>query len=445
MALTSAKNPTLCLERPACGGVCHSRESRNPAARRRRERFIVLALCLLAAVPASAQGLTGRFYPQKSSYLLGEPVWFVFEVTNKGNVPVHIEYSNPYGVCAFGGGYSFDVAEARPLGRWRCGYGASCAGGGSEPLAAGSTYSQRLLLNQWFLVDHPGRYRVSASRNLRFGVHAGDFGILLAPSSRLFKSEFEIEVVEGEKTKVENAFEPFLMNLGSPDLDRRIEAVETITAIAPPFLEKRLIALATGRDSFAQSRAIPALGRLKTAESRRVLAKLVEDRQEYYSWQAIDALAQTGDRIYVPLLEELASEPKWQNLAIPALGELGGRDVISLLVPFIHHPLGPPSEPPVQQLAIRGLANTARREAIPYLIEALRNPLVHRDAVNALEELTHLVVFEEKSKHWLYTEEDDETADRMARRWQRWWKSTGEKAKLYGPGDCASPPEQLPE
>ena len=404
----------------------------------------MLVLCLLAAVPASAQELTARFYPQKSSYLLGEPVWFVFQVTNKGNAAVHIEYSNPYGVCAFGGGYSFDVAEARPLGRWRCGYGASCAGGGSKPLASGATYTQRLLLNQWFLIDHPGRYRVSANRTLRFSVRAGDFGVLLVPASRMFKSEFEIEVVEGEKAKVENAFEPFLKNLGSPDFDRRIEAVETITAMATPFLEKTLIALATGRDSFAYGRAIPALGRLNTAESRRVLAKLVEDRQEYYSWQAIDALAETGDRTYVPLLEELASEPKWQNLAIPALGELGGRDVISILLPFIHHPLGPPNEPPVQQLAIRGLANTASREAIPYLVEALRNPLVHRDAVKALEQLTHFIIREQKSQRSLYTD-DDTTAAKMAKRWQRWWKTMGEEAKLYGPGDCTSSPEQLPE
>jgi hypothetical protein len=376
---------------------------------------------------------------------LGEPVWFVFEVTNKGNVPVHIEYSNPFGVCAFGGGYAFDVPDARAAGRWRCGYGASCAGGGSQLLAAGATYSQRLLLNQWFLIDHPGRYRVSASRNLRFGGPTSGIGaVLLAPASRLFKSEFEVDVIEGEKAEVEKAFEPFLKNLCSRDFDRRIEAIETITAMAPPFLEETLVALATGTDSLAQSRAIPALGRLSTAESRRVLAKLIEDRQEYYIWQAIDALAQTGDRTYVPLLAGLAREPKWQNLAIPALGELGGRNVISLLVPFVHYPLGPPNEPPVQSLAIRGLANTRSREALPYLIEALRDPLVHRDAVNALEQLTHLVIREEKSKHWLYTE-DDKTADRMADRWQHWWKSTGEKAELYGPEDCTSSPEELPE
>ena len=54
--------------------------------------------------------------------------------------------------------------------------------------------------------------------------------------------------------------------------------METITATAPPFLEKPLIALADGPDSFAQSRAIPALARLNTEESRRVLAKLIEDR-----------------------------------------------------------------------------------------------------------------------------------------------------------------------
>ncbi len=171
---------------------------------------------------------------------------------------------------------------------------------------------------------------------------------------------------------------------------------------------------------------------------------MIEDRREDYSWQAIDALAQTGDRTDVPLLAELARDPTWQNVAIPALGESGGQGVVCSLALLVQYPLGPPNEPPVQSLAIRGLANTGSHGAIPYLIEALRNPLVHQDAVNALEQLTHLVIWDEKSKGWLYAQ-DQETAEKMAEHWQRWWKSTGETAKLYGPGDCATSPEQLPE
>jgi hypothetical protein len=171
---------------------------------------------------------------------------------------------------------------------------------------------------------------------------------------------------------------------------------------------------------------------------------LVEDRQEYYTPQAIDALAETGDRTYVPLLTKLAGEPKWQNLAIPALGELGGPEVIPLLLPFTHYPLGPPGQPPVQSLAISGLANTRSREAIPYLIEALREPLTRGAAVNALEQLTHWVIWDAKTKKWLYTD-DDRVADQMEERWQRWWKSMKGNAKLYGPGDCTRPPGELPE
>ena len=403
---------------------------------------MLLAISLLAALPASAQELAATFYARKPVYFLGEPVWFVFEVTNKGTVPVRIEDPNPYGVCALAGGYYFDVPAAMPVGRWRCGYVASCAGGGSKPLPPGATYTQRLLLNQWFVIDHPGKYRVSASRDLRFAGRISSLRTLLAPTSRSFKSEFEIAVVEGERAEVERAFTPFLENLSSPEFDLRVEAVETITAMASPFLKETIIALANGPDSFAQGRAIPALGRLKTTESKRALAKLIEDRQPYYSWQAIDAQVQTGDRSYVPLLAELAKEPAWQNVAIPALGELGGLGVVSSLVPLVQYPLGPPDEPPVQSLAIRGLANTGSREAIPYLIEALRDPLVHHDAVNALEQLTHLVIWDEKNKHWLYAQ-DQATMERMTERWQRWWKSGGEKARLYGPGDCTSSPEQL--
>ena len=405
---------------------------------------MVLLFCLLAAVPAFAQGLTARFYPQKSVYLLGEPIWFVFEVTNRGRTPVRIEYSTPYGVCAFLFGYSFDVPGAMTVGGWRCGYVGDCAGRRPILLAPGATYSQRLLLNQWFVIDHPGRYRISASRQLRFGVRTDRFHLLLAPRSLTFKSQFEVDVVEGERAKVENALEPFLKNLSSHDFDRRIEAVETITAVAPQVLERTIIALANSGDSFARSRAIPALGQLNTPESRRVLAKLIEDREADYSWQAIDALAQTLDRTYVPLLEELARDPAWQNAAVPALGELGGQAVVSFLAPLVHSPHGPLNELSMQQLAISGLANTGSREAIPYLIEALRDPFVHHDAVTALEQLTHLVIHEGTSQRWLFAE-DPKTAAKMAKRWQRWWKSAGKNAKLYALGDCTSSPGQLPE
>lgn len=410
----------------------------------RRRSFIALVFCLLGGLPLSAQDLAARFYPVKSVYFLGEPVWFIFEVSNRASIRTYINYANPSGVCAFLGGYSFDVPGTLTVGRWRCGsYGGSCLGGGLKQLAPHAIYTQRLLLNQWFRIDHPGRYHVYASRDLHFGVRADEFSVQ-DPISRIFKSDIELNVVEGDMAQVEKAFEPVLKNLNSRDFDLHNEAIETIAAVAPSFLENTLITLALSGNSFDRSTSISALGRLNTVESRRALAKLIADRQPDYIWQAIDALAETGDRTYVPLLTELAKDPKWQNVAIPALGELGGEEVIPFLVPLIRYPLGPPNEPPVQQLAMQGLANTGSRKAIPILIQALRNPLVHQDAVNALERLTHLVIWEGNKQHWLYTD-DDAIAAKMAERWDRWWKTTGMTAKLYGPADCAGSPGELPE
>lgn len=403
---------------------------------------ISLIFCLLVVAPASAQELTATFYPQKAVYLLGEPVWFVFEVTNKGHAPVYIKDANPYGVCAFASDYSFDVPGAAMTNIWRCGYIADCVGGGLKLLGAGATYRQRLLLNQWFRIDHPGTYHVIASRNLFFSLHRGKYSFI-GPESRSFRRDFEIRVAKGNKAAVEKAYEPFLKNLGSRDFKQRTEAIETITTMAPPFLEKTIIALAKSNHSFAQSRAIPALGKLNTAASRRVLARLIEDRQSDYSRQAINALAWTHDAKYAPLLEKLARNPAWQRAAIPALGELGGAKAIWFLAPLVYYPLGSPSNPPLQQLAIRGLANTGSRKAIPYLIQALRDPLVHQDAVNGLEQLTHLVIFQKTSRHWLYAK-DNRTADQMAKLWQQWWTSQGKQVKVYGPHDCTSPPEPLP-
>jgi len=64
--------------------------------------------------------------------------------------------------------------------------------------------------------------------------------------------------------------------------------------------------------------------------------------------------------------------------------------------------------------------------------------------VNALAQITHLVIHEKDGKKWLYTD-DDKTAERMAERWERWWKSAGQRANLYGPGDCTNSPAELPE
>jgi HEAT repeat protein len=268
--------------------------------------------------------------------------------------------------------------------------------------------------------------------------------MLLSPHSHSYRNEFEIKVVKGDERTVEKPFEPFLKNIHSRELKLQTEAIETITAVAPPFLEKTLLAFAEGDDPFARDRAIPALGWLNTEESRRVLVKLIEDRQKGYSERAMDALAGTHDHTYVPLLEKLAKDPAWQRVAIPDLGELGGQSVIWFLAALIYYPLGPPSQPPLQQLAIRGLANTGSLEAIPYLIQALRTPLVQQDAANALAQLTHYAIFLKDGRHGLYAEEDS-TAEQMAERWQRWWTSRDKRARVYDPDDCGSPPEALPE
>jgi hypothetical protein len=135
----SFEGPNLREQRPA-----------GDTSRRVRQLLIVLALCILAPLPAIAQNLTGTFYPVKAEYFLREPVWFVFQVTNHGRAPIYIDNANPSRICALMN-YSFDVLGARATGRWRCGsYGGSCAGWGLTRLAPGATYKQKLLLNQWF-------------------------------------------------------------------------------------------------------------------------------------------------------------------------------------------------------------------------------------------------------------------------------------------------------
>jgi hypothetical protein len=67
----------------------------RPGFTQRRIRLIshrIFTLCtlLLTTLLVSAQELKGRFYAEKDSYMLGEPLFFSMEIKNTGNELVYL-------------------------------------------------------------------------------------------------------------------------------------------------------------------------------------------------------------------------------------------------------------------------------------------------------------------------------------------------------------------
>jgi hypothetical protein len=124
---------------------------------RLRLSFLVVSTFALAC-PAWAQWLTGRLYPEKQEYLVGEPVVVVLDVANKGSRTVSVDDSNDCGFVP-----AFEVPNAEPVtrtGLWGCsgaGYGGSCLGALIE-LRPGQHFERRYLLKGPFLLLYPGLY-----------------------------------------------------------------------------------------------------------------------------------------------------------------------------------------------------------------------------------------------------------------------------------------------
>ena len=87
---------------------------------------------------------------------------------------------------------------------------------------------------------------------------------------------------------------------------------------------------------------ISALSQLNTPEARKALARLAEPvperivngvKQTNSRWIAVRALAGTGDRSYLPLIESYANDPDQQvrRSAIFGMGELGGEEALPML------------------------------------------------------------------------------------------------------------------
>jgi hypothetical protein len=365
--------------------------------------------CLLAYVPvASAQQITGRFYPEKHQYLVGEPIIVVFEIVN--NTAKAAEIGE--GSCPWLDPHQFEVANApskRKIELYGCGekgMAGSCLGSSRE-IPAGGEYQKRLLLEGDFEVGSPGRYHIRAKHEQTIRTkESNDLGIDLKVDS-----EFDVDLRAPNAGELEAAYQPLLDDLRSRDIVTRSFAASAVTQHPPDFAEAAILSLAD--DSVIPATSIEGLKRLATPLSRAKLLQMASaSSPEYLRQPAIEALGEIGNAEDCEAMLNVASENKNYTQAEGYI--VAGRICKERALPTLNGLLAADGSQLLMGVA-GGLANTSSRSAVPPLISLLQSSdrNIRRAAADALGTLTH-----RKSKYGIG---DEDSAKESFSQWLGWW------------------------
>ena len=398
-------------------------------------RFLMLFFLSAASLHA-ASPLVGHFRLAEGQPVVGGPVFVIFELTNNGAQPLRIQMASPLSPCA---GYLFQIdGEKRADGTCDGLSGYSC-GAGTIELAPGAKTTQRVLLNYYYALSHPGPYHVHAKRAVRWWPAAhelfGEHG-----EQEIFEDVFAIELKPASTAELRAVFSPYLEASTSENIQTREEAMQSIIFLAPPFLEDTLLKML---DSEQWGSALVGLRHLNTPRAREALAKIVEfgvpiapdadnleaaERSDEPS-AAMKYLGEMGDAAYFPLLLKATQQAplgtQTRIYGTEAVAKLGGSDALS----FLASEINASSEGQRIQGAL-GMSLTASRDAVPILIELLRSSdeQIRQVAEISLERLTHRAATSDEASSlvpaWLH------------KTWQTWWTSNSAAAAIYAHDEC---------
>lgn len=399
-----------------------------------RNAALMLCCCVVLQPPVSAQSLQGRFFTPKTTYLVGEPVFLTYELTNKGQKSAWVD--SRLGDPCFGQS-PITVENASPARhRWEtaldCGpifNVGSCLSSEVE-IKPGQKHSGRIYANHYYQLDQPGIYEIGIDWNIH--VSDGPIPSFSAETVEVMR-DVDIQVVQGTEPELESVFQPVLRDLASTDFERRWQTLEAVMEQAQPFFERTILDLSRNNNPFDVLAAVEGLYRINTRQTRSRLADLAEhgSKQDGIRWWAMQALAATGDTSYLPLLLHLAQTLKGyeQVVAIESAGVLGGDKAVPFLLNYLRS-----RDPSIRGAAAVGLAGTASRNAIPPLIQEIgdSDASVRQSVSFALTQLTHRSVSQNASPAGA----DPASAFQI---WINWWLTQGRSAGVYGPSQCAEP------
>jgi len=424
---------------------------------------------LLAQTPANP--LSVQIALSKPSAMLGEPLWVDFTITNTSGQALAVSWGSS---CCGATELTVKVPEAKQgngepknCGSMAC----DCSSSGPTTLAPGASDSHRYVLSGNFRLTRPGVYTVHISKDFPYAAASGKFDVLLPKDRQTQTASQELtltltpedpaKLLQLEQSLAAEAAKPYqrlAMNItNNGDHDAYMAAVRAWSDADRPasrhFNEERYAIYqglaaypAAGMEPIFSDWQTPphnvgygisALARLNTPEARAALAHLAEPvpdrlvngvKQSNSRWNALRALAGTGDRSYLPLVEGYASDedPQVRRSAIFGMGELGGEDALSLLDKIARQ-----TTSQVERTdAIMTMGRTKSAKAVPLLIALfdVASPGDPTAPTYALSTLTH---------HAPPNSMPRPTAGQMQADWRAWWALHGATAKIYGEFDCA--------
>jgi|GEM_PF-3125488 len=378
--------------------------------------ILILGIVLLCSFSGSAQDLQGRFYPEKDSYMVGEPVLFNMEIKNTGEEVVYLNAKNP-GKCLDTYEFSVKGSSMSCSATWD-GY----CNDEQSPLVHGDSFSGQWPLDFWFQFEREGKYEVSAARHIPVKSSRGDF------QDFTFSSKFEVKLELPDPLQVQSILQQFERKLNSTDPDERHSALDVLATTAPNYFQGIALRLARDKDPFVVVHAVGALGRLNTPETRAVLADVVTSSAESTAedqisarCRAIEALGQSGDASYQGLIEHYVNDnnANIQLAAMIAVAELGKSEAVPLLQRSFFS-----ANPVTRKNAAYALRFSTTPEAVETLISAIpdKDANVRERVITSLNQLTGQSAGNPG---------DAATLEKTQDNWRSWWKS--HKGKLAFP------------
>ena len=382
-----------------------------------RSTLAALLICLTAN---AAGQISGKFYLEKETFAVGEPVFLYFEVTNDGTEAVNIYQADPDSVCS---GYQIKLHGGSESNTSCSPYGVAGSCLSSDTLLpAGKKHVERLLLNFEHDLNSPDEYSVEVAR--AFPSASARLDYYAVPRDTLEVSDTLRFTVDSNATLESKTLQPWVEQLQSRDQSKRREAARTLASIAPPQLEDTLLSFA----DVAEFRPFAPLAfhRLNTARSMAALASLVKKAQPGSSEHSESAqyLAASGDQQWFPLLREVAIENAQNSVYPDYAATLGGEKMLPTLVSLTNSS----DRPFAAGSAVMAMGFTGSRAAVPILIELLKNPdpEIAERARYGLRQLTHRAV----------SLDNTDNPQSSYLQWLHWWALEGPSAPIYKANDC---------
>jgi HEAT repeats len=369
-----------------------------------------ILLVILSFFPISvvAQNLEGRFYPEKDSYMVGEPVIFNMEIKNTGKEVVYLNAKNP-DKCL--DSYEFFVSGPSSAcgAKW-------VAGCGDEQFAMvpGDSYKGQWPLDFWYQFTHEGKYDVTATRHIPILSFRGDL------QDFTFSSKFKLELTPTDPIRVQSILQGFERNLHSSDPDVRHAALDVLSATNASYFQDIALTLSRDKGPFVVLHAVGALARINTPETRAALADVLgsgkEDTEEEISsrCRVIEALGNGGDTTYLGLIQQYVDDKndRVQLSAMIAAAELGMTEAVFHLQRVLLS-----ANATARKNAAYALLYSKAPEAVDVLINAItdKDIKVRERVLTSLQELTE--------QRFGDSTADVISAEKTQKIWRSWWEA----------------------